>query len=465
MNSSHSRNKQKIVSITLLSFILFSFFACKIGNKKEDKNLILLVVDAMRADHLGVYGYGRDTTPYIDRVAQNAAVCTKAYSQSNWTCTAMASLFSGTYPTVHKIYNSFESGQNRYSLLPENLTTIPEALKQKDLYTAAVTSCGWVSPHSNYDQGFDEFHLVDRKDKTLIDKAIDIINTKQKKNFFLYIHLLELHDYYFMTKEHNKFLKSSYDLSPSLLQLQPNKPAENYKTLSRMSGQKEIVQEDLDYLIDLYDSHLSYTDSLVGQLVQTLEKNKILDKTILIITADHGESFFEHKHLMHGGNSLYNEVVRVPLIVHNRQLFPEHRQITDNVEMIDIFPTILDLFQLDDITVEHVNQIQGESLLGKKRNKVVFIENAGRNVNKIIQSKWSFIFNKQGQKRELYDLEADPYEQTNLAEKDPKTTNTMHRLLVEKIEESLNLSQKIIPKDAEINEEVKKVLKSLGYIK
>ena len=451
-----------------LIFLIFcvSFFGCGgLKEKNPKQNLILIVVDAMRADHLGSYGYSRQTTPNIDLLSKQAIVALNAHSQSNWTCTAMASLFSGTYPAVHKIYNSFESGQNRYSLLPDQLTIIPEALKQKNLYTTAVTSCGWVSPHSNYDQGFDDFLLVERNDDLIIDAALPIISAKKKKNFFMYIHLLDLHDYYFFKDEQNKFVKSSYDLSPTLKSLLSKEPSEVYQTLGQIRDPKDLSADDLNYLIDVYDSYLFYTDALIGKIIQTLKDNNISEKTTLIITADHGENFFEHNRLLHGGEGLYNEVTHIPLIIHNPTLFPEKRVVSEPVEIIDIFPTILDLFNIKDIRVEDISQIQGNSLLSPNPNKTIFAENAARNRNKIIRENWSYILHRDTQKRELYNLEEDPFEQNNLAEKETIIANKMHKFLLRKIDDSVELSRHIIPKDAKIDKDVEKVLKSLGYIK
>lgn len=454
-----------VIGFILLIYSL-SFFGCGgLKEKNPNQNLILIVVDAMRADHLGTYGYSRQTTPNIDRLAQNALVSLNAHSQSNWTCTAMASLFSGTYPAVHKIYNSFESGMNRYSLLPDQLTIIPEALKQKNLYTVAITSCGWVSPHSNYDQGFDDFLLVERNDDIIIDAALPIITAKKDKDFFMYIHLLDLHDYYFFKNEQNKFVKSSYNLSPTMETLLSKEPSDVYQTLGQIRDPEDLSAEDLDFLIDVYDSYLFYTDKLIGKIIQTLKDNNISQKTTLIITADHGENFFEHNRLLHGGDGLYNEVTHIPLIIHNPSLFPEKRIISEPVEIIDIFPTILDLFDIGEIRVGDIKQIQGNSLFSPNPNKTIFAENASRNRNKIIKENWSYILHRDTQKRELYNLDEDPLEQNNLAEQEKITADKMHKYLLRKIDDALELSQHIIPQDAKIDKEVEKVLKSLGYIK
>lgn len=455
-----------ILFIGLLSIMPALLLRCdKAANQSTPSNIILIVIDALRQDHLSLYGYARNTTPHIDALAQQALVCTNAYSQSNWTCPSMASIFTGTYPLVHKVYNPPEGIIDRFSVLPEQLTSIPEALKEKDFYTAAVTSCGWVSENSNYDQGFDEFHLVEREDETIIDKAIEFIREKKKRDFFLYVHLLDLHDYSWLKIRHKQFLKDSYNL-PEHIQILHTKPqSEVYQKLGSIVNKKDLPDDTLDYLIDIYDSYLFFTDQLVGKLVESLQDEKISKKTMVIITADHGEKFFEHGELLHGGQSLYNEVVRIPLIFHSGLMFPNQKINPNLVESIDVFPTILDLFGMERITIGGMDQCQGKNILEEYKNKTALIENSSQDRQKIIHYDWSYIYHNRDDRRELYDLGRDPFEKNNLADSQKIVVKKMHRLLLQKINDSLALSQAISPEDAKIDKRVLEVLKSLGYIK
>jgi len=455
-----------ILFILLLSIMSLQLFRCdKATKRSKPANIILLVIDALRQDHLSLYGYARNTTPHIDALAQQALVCSNAYSQSNWTCPSMASIFTGTYPIVHKVYNSPEGIIDRFSVLPDSLTTLPEALKEKDFYTAAVTSCGWVSENSNYDQGFDEFHLVERKDETIIDKAIEFIREKKKRDFFLYVHLLDLHDYAWLKIRHKQFLKDSYAL-PEHIQILHTKPQfEVYQKLGSIVNKEDLPDDTLDYLIDIYDSYLFFTDQLVGKLVKSLQDENISNKTIVIIMADHGEKFFEHDELLHGGQSLYNEVVRIPLIIHNRLLFPNQKMNPNLVESIDVFPTIMDLCGMKRIEIGNMDQCQGKSILEEYKNKTALIENSSQDRQKIIHLNWSYIYHNHDGHQELYDLSQDPFEKNNLAEGQNIVVKKMHRLLLQKINDSMALSQKISPEDAKIDKQVLEVLKSLGYIK
>ena len=443
------------------------FINCKKGkNIQKPKNIILVLVDALRADHLGIYGYNKNTTPNIDSLAQNSLFCTNAFSQSTYTPTSMASLFTGTYPFVHKVFVP-PNVDKKYSVLPKSLCIISEALHDFGFYTTAILSNGWISPNSNYDQGFDEFLLVKRKDRIIIDNAIEFIKEKKDENFFLYIHLLDLHDYFWLNKknENKKFLKSTYNLSKKMNELHSTKQSDIYKYLINPEKEVNISNNDLEYLIDRYDSRLYYTDQLIGELIKALQDEQIFKKSMIVITADHGEKFFEHGELVHGGNTVYNEVVHVPLIIHNKLLFPRQKKVERLVESIDIFPTIIDIFDMNEIVIGDFNQLQGDSILGDVENKAVFIVNPKRSKMKILHNNWSLIFSNDVNKIELYNIYEDPLEKKDVSNQHKDIRDKMLKILRSKMTESMNLSQSVKHEVKKIDNEVKKSLKSLGYIK
>lgn len=462
MSSSWKKIAGLIFSIIVLSSLILVYQ--KIRIKGKPANLVLIVVDALRADHLTCYGYPRKTTPNIDRMAENAVVCTNAYSQSNWTCTAMASLFTGTYPFVHKIYNDPATIKDRFSVIPQGLTLIPEVLKGRGFDTAAFTSCGWVSQNSNFDRGFDEFRLLERSDKVILEHAERFIQEKRGKRFFLYIHLLDVHDYFFLNQSQGKFLRPAYSLSKNMKTLPGKEPAEIYSYLGNIRKKEDLSPEDLDYLIDHYDNALYRLDELIGHFIKTLENQHLLSKTIILLTADHGERFLEHGELIHGGASLNNEVIRVPLIIQAKKRFPRQVERSELVETIDIFPTIIDLFDLGEVRLGEVSQLQGQSILKPIRAKAVLAENSGQDTIKMIWKNWSYVYHRTGNSRELYDLSQDPGETRNIFEQQKIVAKKIHRAMLKKINDSLELSQKVVPEDAKINDHIKETLKSLGYI-
>jgi arylsulfatase A-like enzyme len=426
-------------------------------------NVVLIVVDALRADHLGCYGFPLATTPVMDRLARNALVGKNVYAQSNWTGPCMASMMTGTYPEVHKITKSPEDAQDRFAILPTTLRIIPEPLQANGYFTAAVTSCGWVSPTSGYGKGFTEFHLVDRDDAIIIQKAIERILANKAKPFFFYIHLLDAHDYFDLHKEYSPLARPAPEVSETMRKLAETPRADIYNWLASPEREKDLTAVDVAYLRDRYDHYVNRTDRLIGDLVDALDRERLLDRTIVILTADHGESFFEHRRLLHGGDSLYREVVRVPLILHNRPRFPKPKTLESNAESVDIFPTILDLLNIKSVSTEGVPQIQGTSLLAPRKDQIA-LSRAGKRM-RIVFREWSLLRTETQGSFELYDLSRDPGERRNLAADRPDVVRELNALLGRKIAESLALSGKILPEDGPMDENTKKILKSLGYIK
>jgi len=227
----------------------------------------------------------------------------------------------------------------------------------------------------------------------------------------------------------------------------------------------ELTTTDLDFLIDRYDSHLFRTDQLIGELISVLEEEGLLEKTVVILTADHGEKFFEHNELMHGGQNLYNEVVRIPLILHNKTMFKKKKILSYPVESIDIFPTILDIFDLNEVRLQNLPQLQGHSLLRKNEDKTAMVENSQRSRIKLIHRNWSYIYHIKRKEAELYDLSNDPFEKNDISSSHPQVIQKMNELLAEKIASSQSLGEKVRAKKSKMDEETVRTMKSLGYIK
>jgi len=377
----------------------------------------------------------------------------------------MASILTGTYPFVHKIYRSIKHGKDRYTVVPDSLELVSEALLRKGYYTAAVSSVGWVSPDSNFGQGFADFHLVNQSDDVIMTKAAEVIRTKKASNFFMYIHLLELHNYFNIKKPYTSITSREFRLSDKMREMMKKNRAEIFDWLGTIQVLSEIGADDLAYLVDRYDSALRKTDGVIGKLVETLRQEGLLDKTLLVVTGDHGENFFEHQRLVHGGDFIYNEVLSVPLIMSNEKAFPKRKSIDDFVETIDIFPTILEILQVKDVPARTLQQLQGESILIRRPNNSILSENQNHTKVKILFQGWSYIYDWGSGGRELYDLRNDPGEKINVVEDHIFVARKLHRVLEDKIKRSRSLSEKIIPQDVEMSDKVKEGLKSLGYIK
>ncbi|HVS10704.1 MAG TPA: sulfatase, partial [Planctomycetota bacterium] len=317
-------------------------------------SVILVLVDAMRADRLGSSGHPGNLTPHLDRLAQRGWRFTRAYSAAPSTVRSVASLFTSTAPSVHRI--SAPPGEGRdLSVLPAGFLLLPEAFQEQGYRTAMVTTTGWVTPEAGYDQGVDEYILVSREDEEVLRAGVDFVARHAEQEFFVYLHLLDLHDYYHSERMFAPHRSLPPDLSPRFLALRGKQPSEIY---SAFYDQPEtFTAADVRFLEQAYDEAVRETDRQIGALASRLAELGLGDDVLLVVTSDHGEQFGEHGLLVHGANGFYDEVLRVPLVLSGGPTASSPRVVLEPVSSLDVFPTLLDLA---DIEVPDV--VQGRSL-------------------------------------------------------------------------------------------------------
>jgi arylsulfatase len=391
-------------------------------------NVVLIVVDALRADHLGSYGYAKTTTPYLDRLAARSLRAANAYSAATWTVPSMASLFTSTLPSVHRITERPDSSHPRVAVLPRRFLLVSEVLRNYGYRTGMITTIGWVSAESGYDQGFDELIRTDRRDADLVSRAERFIEQHANEPFFLYVHFIDLHDYY---DARNLFATKPFpvELSPAVLALQHATESEVYKALEDdLSQPGRLSTTDRDFLVAAYDRGLAETDRLIGRLLMGLERLNLIKRTCVMVTADHGERFLEHGTLVHGGDALYDEVLHIPFLL----FAPGHapRVITTPVSSLDIAPTVLDV-----LGIASPPAFQGRSILRGDGDEHAVIAEGLRSL-KLITPEWSYLYGENGAREELYDRRADPSERHNLAPADQETAAALRDRLLAAMEAS-----------------------------
>ncbi|HEY8156006.1 MAG TPA: sulfatase [Myxococcota bacterium] len=285
--------------------------------ERKDLNVVFLLVDTLRADRLGAYGYPRPTSPEIDALARTGIVFRHVYSQSSWTKTSMASLWTGTYPA--------RNGVLRYDhALPDEALLPAEILRNAGFRTAGIWRNGWVAPNFGFYQGF-EFYLnpkpgrtraqlqrshpspesLSGTDEDVADSAVAFLDSYGRERFFLYLHYMDLHQYVF--DESAPDLGNAYS--------------------------------------DAYDKSIRWIDRVIGALVSELGERGLLDRTVIVLASDHGEAFREHGFEGHA-RDLHREVAEVPFVI----VLPFQLQpgivVEERVANADIWPTLLDLLGL-----------------------------------------------------------------------------------------------------------------------
>ena len=508
-----------IVMICLLLFVVINFLVNEVWYfKKIDRfkkpNIILISLDTLGARHLSCYGYFRNTTPNIDRFAQRSILFENAFSQSRWTLPSHMSMMTSVYPSVHTVVNAEES------VLDDSFLTLAEVLKEYGYYSGAFVQTGRnnnVGAAHGFDQGFDFYeHYPERFNKYeklyiishplnfikefLHSHSIPHMHAEKISNealswlkhydssqpFFLFLHYYDIHG------DHSN--KLPYVSPPQFMRMhypdyggsftgcgESGKCGWPYlsEIVNKLGNNEKIIsKDDLDYIISLYDGGISYVDKHVGLLLEGLDKLKLTDNTIIIITADHGEEFLEHHKFGHG--QYYNEIIHVPLIIKFPKDVSNNKQVKPSVRLIDIVPTILTYI---DIPISE--QFQGENLLpyifdtnnSKLENLIVF-GGLDKPVEKRTPIRYvrmdSFKLITKTKRdsdivKELYNLQLDPAELINVIETETKVREKFDKYLLSWDEECIKLRKSKVSanrvKKLKIDEKTKAELKALGYIK
>ena len=376
------------ICITLF-FSIFNYFeksnkdiACK------DCNVILISIDTLRADHLGIYDYEKNTSPHLDQFAKENILFKNFYSQATYTISSHASIFTSLYPFNHHVYD-----QN--ARVFNSTLTLPQILKLYNYTTVAFIGSGSKAalPPYIFAYMFDSYNV---KGVTTVDNTFPEtkkwLELNSNGKFFLFWHIYDVHCPYRTPKLIDPFCDSL------------------------LTSYSNVVIKDS---IDRYDNSISYVDSVIADFLNYLKEQGLYEKTIIIITSDHGEAFGEHKEYQHAGLP-YFEQVNVPLILHIPGFNPT--VVFNQGQSIDIVPTILNA-----LNISIPARIDGASLLPSIRNSSIAVHNftyseyAG---SYAFKSKDWEIFSD-GNKVQLFNLNEDRYEKQDVMENNKKIGDFM----------------------------------------
>ena len=314
-------------------------------------NIFLLNIDMLRADHLGVHGYERDTTPVLDALGRNGILFERAHAHAPWTFPSVASLLTGLLPTSHGASYAQDDGEYVTQAISDELETVAEILRDAGYTTAAFVTNPLLKSYSGLSQGFelyrDDFVSVARrrglpwaKDEMRAEnvhrEVLSWLDESPRGPLFVYLHYIDLHGPY---------------LEPKPFDPDREIPSRARAEGARLSGRHPELARDL------YDGELRHLDREIGRFLEELESRGLLQDSVVIVTSDHGEEFGDHGGHGHG-HTLYEEQLHVPLIVARTRAVPFQRRIETPVGHIDILPTLAEL-----AGVEAASELPGESLL------------------------------------------------------------------------------------------------------
>ena len=392
-------------------------------------NVLLITLDTTRADHIGAYGYAKAKTPNLDLIARSGVRFANAYAQVPLTLPSHSSIMTGTYPLTHGVHN------NGSYVLPPGAVTLAKVLKDHGLKTAAFVASFSVDSRFGLDQGFDVYD-----DNFQEGTPFKAVNAERKAE-----QVLSVFAPWFDKIKDDQFFCWLHFFDPHL----PYSPPSPYRE---------------QFADNLYDGEICYMDFIIGQVMRKLLDRNLLGRTLIVVAGDHGEGFGEKGESGHG-IFLYDNVLRVPLMLYAENHLPALKVVESRVRLIDIMPTVLDL-----MNIPKPDPVQGRSLLPyvqrkEKADLDSYIETVYPKENfgwaplvGFISGVWKYI---RAPHEELYDLKADPGEEKNAIAAAVRPAAELKKKLDDTIRASVvpGVSAKQV-----LTSEEQARLRSLGYV-
>ncbi|HVG08234.1 MAG TPA: sulfatase-like hydrolase/transferase [Thermoanaerobaculia bacterium] len=439
-------------------------------------NVLLITIDTLRADHLGAYGYARPTSPNIDRLAREGVLFRRAKAQWPKTSPSFASMLSSTYGHTNGLIRT--TAQR----MPDRFLLLAELLKAGRYDTSAAVANINLARLFNFDQGFDKYveiwtegqderlrtELVTRHGLDLLEKA------SHRRPFFLWLHYLDPHARYEPPARFNEMFVGDRHFDPARRAPLNDQIEED---IGGIPARSNLGREDrIAYYVAQYDAEIRYVDEQVGLILKGLEERGLAGKTLVVLTADHGESLGDHNYFFDHGRLPYDDCVRVPLILRGPGTGAPGRAVRSPVELIDMLPTVLDLAGL-----KPAPDAQGKSLrrllegdkVGGTRWAYAFAESgyAENYQRSITTERYKLIWVPdlddrrimRGREIELYDLETDPGETRNLVDERPKVAALLENRL--RLWIKAGGAAAGAPPAVSLDSTTEEHLRSLGYIR
>lgn len=312
-------------------------------------NVVLVSIDTLRPDHLSLYGYDRETSPRLDRWARrHATVFRQAIAAAPWTLPSHVSMFTGIDAHRHGV--NFNVGA------PHSLETMAERLREAGYATIAVTGGGFVHSQYGFAQGFDRYHSfsvrmgLENELDVGIERALEAVEALADRPFFLFFHTYAVHNPF---RPRGDFTQRFGNIQDDVLvdvRLLPSESEDGFRTrraLYARAGDEELDLPEPELMrlaVDLYDVGIAYADDALGRLLDRLQRQDLAARTLVVVTSDHGELFGEHGLVNH--ISLYDENLRVPLVIATPDRTGSGRIIDEPVRLIDLLPTVLEIVGL-----------------------------------------------------------------------------------------------------------------------
>jgi arylsulfatase A-like enzyme len=429
------------------------------SRRSGPENVVLISLDTLRADRLGLYGYERETSPFLDGLARESVVFDAAQTPAPWTLPAHAAMLASRYPSTLHV-----GSVTAPRPVANQVLTLAEVLASEGFRTHAVVDGGFVSMQLGFAQGFADFKQSKplrgdafgyRADRVVARAAKWLRGIRRGERFFLFLHTYAVHDYKPTPAPRARLVRSYTGPLARLLSVSRFLQDRANEDLFRALG-----PADRRFISDLYDATVLEADESVLRLHETLRELDLLDDTLVVVTSDHGEEIFDHQETGHG-YSMYQENLHVPLLFSHRSLPP--MRVSSPVRLLDIPPTIVDLLGLEQPPawqgVSLVPLMRGEQveLAAVSEEALVPLQAVRLGCGKLIRA-------ADGSRSEGYDLCADPAERENLVGTGSRHEVALHHAF-EQWQRSLEPSDDTRSRaEAPLDPHLRKQLEQLGYL-
>lgn len=447
--------------------LLISGFLLGGCSKAPFPNVILITIDTLRPDHLSSYGYSRLTSPNIDQIASEGIIFENAIAQSSWTLPSVASILTSRFPSELGMVHSF-------SKFRKNSLRIATILKENGFQTAAFVSSGHISAKRGFDEGFEVFEDSGNERAMSINERVfkwlsQRSKKKEAKPFFLWVHYFDVHSDYDAPPPFDKVFDKTFS---------NQEIGRTDYLLNIIKNGLNLSPAEVSNIQLLYDREINYADHHIGNLLESLRNQQVLENSILIIGADHGDEFMEHGKLLHA-LTLYDELIRVPLIIRYPKKLSKGTRISEVVQNLDIVPTVLDLLAIDTSgfqckgrsllpLIEGTEEVEPFSFSETQPQANLVKDTEGwpeelfKRLYMIRTSKKKLIHDQKNQSWEMFDLVKDPGEKLNMYSENIMPDNDLKSALVT-WEKSLENNFSKYEEIEKGGDEIKK-LRALGYL-
>lgn len=414
--------------ITTLSLAFFLLHVPSVWAKEP--NVLLFTIDSCRADRFGVYGYEKGTTPNIDAWAKTGSVFNRAYSVSAWTAPGLVSILSGLYPPTHGVNNRDQMGS-------PDLVTLQKILRKKGYRVPNLNFFTFAPYYLNLGLGgIEKEYFGSTEESPLINWLEKNVEPDAQAPFFVWFHTTIVHQPYRPAPEALPDTRKNLEKSPGIKAVLSGAIVP--------FGSTQFVDADKPILDLLYDEEVRRVDRFFGDVLELLKKGGELENTLIMLTADHGEELLDHGFVGHASTSLraklYEELIHIPLIISWPNNVPSGKFIDVPVSQVDIVPTVANL-----LDIQLTGQVAGVDLLSPIPKRSLYFESviAGNQTPKNREKEWIRAVRREQYKYistgEIYHLDSDPCERTNIAGQHPELSKNLSQELDSWFKETVEL--------------------------